>query len=261
MNFKRVRTITLHSWYHLNHSVETWVDLFWFSTIQIIVFGLMATYFIQTGNTANAQIILLGLVLWGVIVVGQYSVTIGALWEIWSKSFSNLFITPLTLTEFVTGHMIGGFFKASAVFLITSLLTIPLFDFSIFSLGPLLILFFLELIIFSWSAGMFIFGLILRFGTNIASLGWGLIYIVQPLAAVFYPLEVLPRSIRWLSFTFPVTYIFETARHLLTTREVLWAYILYASVLNIIYFILSYWFMNKMLIRGKRTGAFARMES
>lgn len=260
MDSKRVKTIILHSWYHLNHAMETWIDLFWFSTIQIIVFGLISIYLIGSGNTEQANHLLMGLVLWEVLLVGQYSVALGALWEIWSKSFSTMFITPLTLAEYLTGEMISGLIKAVAVFALTAILAYFLYGFSIFLLGFALIIFFVEIITFAWSAGMFIVGLIFRFGTNIQSLSWGLIFILQPLAAVFYPISVLPTYIRWISYIFPVTYIFEAARERLSTGNVNWNYLMIATVLNIVYFAASYLFVKKMLANAKKTGAFARME-
>jgi len=261
MSSRRIKAILLHAWYHLNHSVETWIDLFWFSLINIFVFGLITIYFVQEGNTQQVAYILQGLILWGVIYTGQYSITVGALWEIWSKSFSSLFISPLTLDEFVIGHMLGGLFKSIAVFLITAGVSLALYNYSIFQLGWILILFYFELLIFAWSAGIFILSLILRFGTNIQSLAWGLVFLVQPISAVFFPVDVLPQQIRWLSYAFPVTYIFEAARSKISTGLINWQYIAYATLLNIVFFFLCYLLMKKMMQRGRETGSFARMEN
>jgi ABC-2 type transport system permease protein len=261
MNPGRIKAVMLHSWYHLNHSVETWVDLFWFSLINVFVFGLITMYFIQGGGGQQVNYMLLGLILWGVLYVGQYSITVGALWEIWSRSFTTLFISPLTLGEFIVGHMLGGVMKSLAVFLVTAVASSVLYDFSIFGLGWFLIILVIELLIFSWSSGIFILALILRFGTTIQSLAWGLIFLVQPLSAVFFPVEVLPSSIRWISFGLPVTYVFEAARDKLTHGFINWPFILVATVLNAVFLAASIWFVQSMLARGKKTGSFARMEN
>jgi ABC-2 type transport system permease protein len=260
MNLNRINTIVLHSWFHLSHSVETWIDLFWFSFVNVLVFGLITNYISQSAGTGQGDVLLIGLILWGVIIVSQYSITVGALWEIWSRSFSSLFITPLTMIEFIVGHMLGGLYKSVMVFLFTALLTLILYNFSIFSLGAILIIYFLELLIFGWTAGIFILGLIFRFGTNIQSFAWGLIFIVQPLAAVFYPLSVLPPVVRNISKIFPVTYVFESARIQHLTGVIDWNMILIATTLNILFFFSSFWFMQHNLKRGKMNGSFARME-
>src|SRR3989344_8755611 len=103
MRWYRIRTISLHSWYHLTHSRETLVDLFYGPIMQIFVFGFIATYFAQSG-TSQATIIILGFIFWTVVAISQYSISLGMMWEVWSKSFSTLFITPLSMGEFVAGH-------------------------------------------------------------------------------------------------------------------------------------------------------------
>jgi ABC-2 type transport system permease protein len=261
MNRGRIKGVLLHAWYHLNHSVETWVDLFWFSLINVFVFGLITVYLVQEGGGQQVKFMLLGLNLWGVLYVGQYSLTVAALWEIWSKSFTSLFISPLTLGEFIVGHMLGGFLKSLMVFLVTSLVTFFLYDFSMFSLGWILIVFIIELLIFSWSSGIFILAVIIRFGTTIQSLAWGLIYLVQPLSAVFFPVAILPSSVRWISYALPVTYVFESARHKLQYGIINWPFILIATLLNILFLAASIWLVHSMLERGRRTGSFARMEN
>lgn len=260
MNPGRIKAVLLHAWYHLNHSVETWVDLFWFTLINIFVFGLITLYFFE-GGSVQAGYMLMGLILWGVLYIGQYSITVAALWEIWSKSFTTLFISPLTLGEFIFGHMIGGVLKSLAVFFLTAAVTILLYDFSIFSLGWILIILIAELLVFSWSSGIFLLALIIRFGTTIQSLAWGFIYLIQPLSAVFFPVEVLPASVRWISWGIPVTYVFEAAREKLSLGTVNWQFLLLSTILNLFYLLLSLWFIFRMLERGKKTGSFARMEN
>lgn len=260
MSWGRIKAVMLHSWYHLNHSVETWVDLFWFSLINIFVFGLITLYFLQ-GDSLMSGYMLMGLILWGALYVGQYSITVGALWEIWSRSFTSLFISPLSMGEFILGHMIGGLLKSVSVLLFTGVISIIFYDFSIFSLGWFLIIIVIELMIFAWASGIFILALIMRFGTTIQPLAWGLIFLVQPLSAVFFPVEVLPSSVRWISFALPVTYVFEAARDKLAYGFINWPFIFIATVLNMFFFLASIWFVQNMLDRGKKTGSFARMEN
>lgn len=260
MNWGRIRAVLLHAWYHLNHSVETWVDLFWFSLINIFVFGLITVYFLQGENIASGYM-LMGLILWGVLYIGQYSITVGALWEIWSKSFTSLFISPLTMEEFIFGHMIGGLLKSITVLLFTGIICLIFYNYSIFALGWILIIFVAELLVFSWSSGIFLLALIIRFGTTIQPLAWGLIYLVQPLSAVFFPVAILPSSVRWISWGIPATYVFEAAREKLGLGIINWQFILISTTLNLFYLFLSFWFIRSMLEHGKKTGSFARMEN
>ncbi len=261
MSWKRIKTVLLYSWYHLIHSVETWADVIWYPFIQILVFGMIAMYFAAGGEGGSkGEHIILGLLLWQLVAVGQYSVSLGMLWDVWSQSFSTLFITPLKMREFMVGQILVSGAKAVTVFLLGAVLGIWFYKFNIFVLDWWLVLYFINLMMFAWSSGMFILGLIFRFGVTIQSFGWSLIYLVQPLGAVFYPVSVLPAGIRWISYMFPVTYVFEAARRQLDSGVVDINLIIMAVLMNLVYFVLNVLFMKKMFSRARITGEFVRME-
>ncbi|MBS3165228.1 ABC transporter permease [Candidatus Woesearchaeota archaeon] len=257
MNVIRIRAVLLHSWYHFTKSRETWVDIIWFPLVSVLVFGFMSQYL---GEGSKVRFLLLGFLLWQVITAAQYSVTMSALWEIWGGSLSSLFITPLTLGEFVLAQMLSASFKALAVFAFTSGLAWLLYGTNILTLGPMLALYLLELMVFGWSAGMFILGLILRYGTNIQSLAWGLIFVVEPLAGVFYPVDALPAALRWLALLLPPTSVFEAARSQFTAGIVPWGLLLVGTALNAACFLLAALFLWRMFHRAKESGMFAKLE-
>lgn len=258
MKLHRVWASALHSWYHLNHSMETWIDLFWFSLIDILVFGLISSFFVS--STQQAQFLVAGIIMWEIVRIGQYTVTVGMLWEIWSKSFSSLFISPLTIWEFIAGQAVSGFLKSVVVTVAVSLIAWLVFDFNVLTIGILaLIFYFCVLFAFSVAAGIFVLSLIIRYGTNIQSLAWGLIFLVQPLSAIFYPVEVLPAVIRPLAYLSPVTYIMESVRSQLSGNSMLFSNITIAVLLSTFYLAGSIWVANNALTKSKMTGAFARM--
>ncbi len=257
MNWYRVKISVLHSYYHLLHSMETWVDLLWFSLIDVCVFGLMSRYFAQ--SAADAQFLIIGIVLWEVVRVGQYGVTVGLLWEVWSKSFSSLFISPLTVWEFILGQVISGLLKAVGVFILLAIMVKVFFGFSMLILGGWLLPYFAILYIFSVAAGIFILGLIVRYGTTIQSLAWGLIFLFQPLSAIFYPLNVLPDFIRTLAYISPIMYVMESARGQISGVSPDPKFVLLGATLSLGYLVLSVIYARAMLGWARRTGAFARM--
>lgn len=121
-----------------------------------------------------------GFLLWEIVRIGQYCVTVSMLWEVWSRSFNNLFVTPLTMTEWLLGQMIGGTLKTTVVIGLLSTWSAWAFGFSLLNFGWWFWPAALILTIFAFAAGVFVTGLIIRFGTNLQSLAWGLIYIFQP---------------------------------------------------------------------------------
>lgn len=260
MKWHRVVASTLHSWYHLTHSMETWVDLFWFALIDITLFGFISSFLVS--SESQARFLVLGIVMWEVVRVGQYTVTVGMLWEIWSKSFSSLFVSPLTIWEFITGQAISGLFKSLAVMTIVSAIAYFLFSFDITALGIVALpIYFTVLFAFSIAAGIFILSLIVRFGTDIQSLAWGLIYLVQPVSAIFYPVGVLPAFLRPLAYASPITYVMESAPSQVSGFGILWHYLAIGLCLALFYLIAGIWNMNRLLVWSKTTGSFARMSN
>lgn len=260
MSFDRIKVILLYSWYHLTHSMETWIDLFWFTTIEVIVFGSLAVYLGRLDQLQSIYIII-GLLLWEIVRIVQYGVSIGLLWDIWSRCLSSLFTTPLRVGEFLIAQILAGLAKTLMVLFFVSIICALFFKISILQLDWYLVIYCVELMAFSVAAGLLISAMIFRFGTDIQSLAWGLIFLVQPISALFYPVAVLPAEIRWVAFLSPITFVMESVRSQLSTGQVLWNYLGFSTLLNIFYLLLSLMVINKTLSWSKKTGAFARLES
>lgn len=254
----RVLAVLWHSWVHTTHSKETWIDLVWFTVIQFGVFGLIARY-LASSRPEIVAALLAGFLLWEIVRIGQYCVTVSLLWEVWSRSFNNLFVSPLTMTEWLLGQMLGGVLKTTLVITLLSLWSSVAFHFSLLALGWWLIPIVFCLMTFAFAAGVFVTGLLIRFGTNIQSLAWGLIYIFQPFSAVFYPVKALPSYLRVFAYISPVTYVMEHTRHWLETGEASPKLLGIGLVVSVAYFALAWWFLQSMYRWSKRTGEFARL--
>jgi ABC-2 type transport system permease protein len=259
MNTRRLTFVALHTWYHFLHSTETWVDIFWNPAIQIWIYALIALSF-SKNNDPRGMYIFAGMIFWQIIWVGQYAITIGALWEIWARSFSSMFISPLSMNEFIVGQMFSGFVKSLMAVVMSCVISYGLYHFSLFMLGWMIPLYYMEFLVFSWSAGLLVLSLIFRYSTQVQSLSWALIFLVQPFGAVFYPVTILPESIRWISYSLPVTFVFETIRKQMVTGIVDWQAMITASVLNGIWFVIGWSIFQYTFKAAKRSGAFARLE-
>lgn len=261
MSTRRIWAILLQELYITKRSLEVIIDLFFFSTITIVVFGFVSVFLTGNINGAPAHYLILGMLLWEIVRVDQYSISVGALWNIWSRNLSNLFVSPLTLKEYVGALMISAVAKSALVFVLLSIVTMVGFGFNIFSLGLLNnLLFFVNLTIFSWSVGLFLLGLIFLFGTRIQALAWGLIFLFQPLSATFFPVSVLPGFLQPIAFLLPTTFVFEAARAALVDPSIDWKMFAISLVENLIYFSLALIAFRRMYERSKETGQFARNE-
>ncbi len=261
MRLHRIKAILLQEYFITRRSLEVIMDLFFFSIISVIVFGFISAFLAGSASAATAQSLLLGMILWEIIRITQYSMSVGALWNIWSRNLSNMFIAPLSLAEYMLAHMLSGTAKALLAFAGMWLIASYIFGFNILSLGPVnLTLFFANLTLFSWSTGIIILGVIFRYGTRIQALAWGLIFLFQPLTAAFFPVSVLPPALQTIAYLFPPTYVFEAARAALINPSVDWGMAGLALAENIVYFALSLQLFSFMFRKSKQTGQFARNE-
>lgn len=261
MSITRIKAILLQELYITRHSLEVLVDLFYFSLITVVVWGLISIYLSGERNVISARYLLIGMILWEVIRVVQYSISVGALWNIWSRNLSNMFIAPLSMKEYLIASLISAVSKTLLIFIAISLIASIVFNFNILGLGLLnLIIYFINLIIFAWAVGLIILAFIFKYGTRIQALAWGIVFIFQPLSASFFPVKILPEFLQKISFFIPATHVFEGARANLTSSFTNWGQVGVMSFENIIYTIISLWFFNKMFNKSKETGQFARNE-
>lgn len=261
MSLRRVRAILLQEIYITRHSLEVIMDLFFTSLMTVIVFGFVFRFLAGVLNASTGSYLILGMLLWEIIRVNQYSLSVGSLWNIWARNLSNLFIAPLSIQEYVAAHMLSGLLKTMLIFAGISAIAARWFHFNVLDLGALnLILFFANLTLFSWSLGLVLLGVIFLVGTRIQALAWGLVFLFQPLTAAFYPVAVLPPAIREIAYALPPTFVFEAAREALARGGVNWTYAGLAAGENLVYFVVAVQAFRLMCARSRNTGQFARNE-
>jgi ABC-2 type transport system permease protein len=257
----RVRAVLLQETFITARSVEVMVDLPLWTLMSVVVFGFVTRFLASVMNPTFAQYLYLGTLMWEIMRIAQYSMTLGALWNVWSHNFSNMFIAPLSMLEYVLAQMLSAAAKAVVLFGAAAVIAAVAFDFNVFAMGPWTLgLGFVNLVWFGYTTGLFILGIILRVGTRIQALAWGLLLIFQPLTAAFYPLEVMPPVLQAVARLFPPTYVFEAARAGLSAPEVHWDWFAIAAIENLFYFGAATWFFQYMYRRSRETGQFARNE-
>jgi ABC-2 type transport system permease protein len=262
MKIKRISAILLQEFFITIHSVEVIMDIFFFPLANIVVFGILSLYLGGSRPSIAGQHLLLGMLLWQIIWIVEYSVAVGSLWNIWARNLSNMFIAPLMVREYILAQTLSGTMKACMMLLIGSVLSSLAFNFTILSIGILpLILAFINFTFFAFAIGIAMLGLIFRYGTRIQAFAWGVIPILQPLSAAFYPLNVMPPPLQFIAYLFPPTYTFEAARYSLIHHTVNWQLFGTSFAENIFYCTACILFFSKMFKKSRDTGQFARNEA
>lgn len=261
MSITRIWSVLLQELYITKRSYEVLIDLFYFSVITVVVYGFVSVYLTGEINSDGAHYLILGMLLWEIIRVVQYTLTMGSLWNVWSRNLSNMFVAPLSVKEYIFAHMLSGVLKALIIFILISVIATYIFNFNIFQLGfGNLALFFINLTLFAWSIGIVLLGAIFRFGTRIQAFAWSIVFLFQPLTANVYPLTVLPAPMQKFALILPPTHIFEAARRGLHNPAINWQLIGLATFENIVFIVLSFWIFKKFFDKSRETGQFARNE-
>lgn len=219
MNFsvRRVSAMVLRYWYLLRSSWPRILDLIYWPTVQMLMWGFLQLYVTQSGGPfARATGVFIGAVLlWDILFRGQLGFSISFLEEMYAHNLGNLMMSPLRPVEFVAALMIMSIVRLSIGMIPVSILAILFFGFNLWALGLALAAFFLNLILTSWSIGIFVSGLLLRNGMGAESLAWTIMFLFLPLTCVYYPVTVLPEFLQYVAWALPPTYVFEGMRALL----------------------------------------------
>jgi ABC-2 type transport system permease protein len=234
---RRIGAVILRHWYLIAGSWPRFVDLCYWPLVQMVLWGFIQTFLMQQ-STFFAQaggILLAAVMLWDVLFRGQIGLAISFFEEVYSRNLSHLLATPLRIGEYIAALMAVSLMRTVVGLFPATLLAIWFFGFSLYSLGFALIAFFASLIVFGWSIGLFVAGLVLRYGLGAESFAWAFIFALAPLCGVYYPTAILPGWVQMLSALLPASYIFNGMRAVLIDHVVLADNLLYALGLNLVW--------------------------
>ncbi len=99
--------------------------------------------------------------------------------------------------------------------------------------------FFFGLMVFGWAIGLAVSGLVMRHGMAMESLAWGLIFALMPIAAVYYPVSVLPTWLQYVALALPPAHVFEGMRALLVHGETRVDHLVATAALDVVFLALG----------------------
>ncbi len=175
------------------------------------------------------------MLLWEVALRSQMGVAISFLEEVWSRNLGHVFVSPLRPWELVAALIGMSAIRMTVGVLPAILLAWALYAFNLFSLGPVLILFFANLMVMGWAVSLAVVSLILRHGAGAEALAWSVLFGLTPFSAVFYPVSVLPAALRPIALALPSAHVFEGMRGMLLDGVIRWDHLAAAVGLNVVW--------------------------
>ena len=238
MNLNKMYGLFLRHFYLIKSSLPRVLDLIYWPTIQIILWGFISKFFsIHSDYYNNALgIILTCAILYDILFRSSISFNMLFLEEIWSRNFTNLFIAPLKLKEIILSLIFTALIRTLIGLVPAILLTSPLFGISILKLGTPLLLLFLSLYIFGITLGLLVTAGLIRFGPSFENIAWASLFFLAPLGCIYYPIEILPDWLQTISKILPLVHIFEEMRNILINNVVNYYTIFKGVIISLLYF-------------------------
>ncbi len=241
MNFYKIYALSLRHIYLISSSLPRIIDLIYWPTVQIFLWGFISKFFTLNSTYYNSTVgvILTAAILYDFLFRASISYNMMFLEEIWSRNFTNLFIAPIRISEIIASLTLTAIFRTLIGLIPATILAIPLFGVSIFKLGVPLLFLLLSLYIFGVTLGLLVTSGLLRYGPSFENIAWASLFFLAPLGCIYYPIEILPNFLQLIAKALPLVHIFEEMRNILLNNSVNWLQIIKSISISIVYFIFA----------------------
>jgi ABC-2 type transport system permease protein len=257
---RRVSAVVLRQAFLLRGSPARVLPLFAWVAIDIVLWGFITRYLNSVAAPGFDFVpVLLGAVLfWDFFARVMQGVTMAFFEDVWSRNFLNVFATPLTTAEYVTGLVLSSVATSTVGLVVMVLLATAGFGLSFLGYGLALVPALLILFLFGIALGIAGCAVVLRLGPAAEWLIWPIPAVLSPFAGVFYPIATLPHWMQVVSWVLAPSYVFEALRALVSGGTVSWPALAWAACLAVLDILLAGWFFARVHRHAVRTGLIAR---
>jgi ABC-2 type transport system permease protein len=255
-----IASIVIRQFYLMRGSPARILPLFAWAAIDIVLWGFISRY-LNSFATGGMDFIpqLLGAVLfWDFFSRVMLGVTTAFFEDVWSRNFLNLFASPLSIAEYVTGLVTTSVLTSTIGLVAMLALATTVFGLPVFALGLELIPLLLVLFLFGIALGVVASAVVLRFGPASEWLVWPIPALLSPFAGVFYPVSTLPVWMQWVAYLLPPSYVFEALRATVGGHPATGGPQLWAAGLAALQVVLASWFFTRVYRKAVRSGLLAR---
>ena len=260
MRPNRVAAIVLRQLDLMRGSPARVLPLFVWVAIDIVLWGFITRYLNSIASPGfNFAYTLLGAVLlWDFFGRVMLGVTTAFLEDVWSRNFINIFATPLSISEYVSGLVLTSISTSLVGLAVMMVLAMLVFGLSFFVYGMMLVPFLLVLFLFGIALGVFACAVVLRLGPASEWLVWPVPALLSPFVGVFYPLSVLPAWMQFISRLLPPSYVFQGMRTIVLGGQFSGLTLLWGGFLAVGYIALAAAYFVHVYRYAARTGLLAR---
>jgi len=243
------------NWIISKRNVFTLFEIFFWPMISLLSIGLL-TRFLSV-SPEMVSFLLVGAIALTILQVSQIDVAYVLLFDMWSKSIKNTFISPIKSYHLIFGALLFGILRGTFVFAFLALVSYYLFGFNSMQGGLLPVAIFLAGV-FAVAAviGIVVCISILIFGQKADVAAWSLSGIILLVSGIYYPVEVLPPVLQLLARAIPLTYFLEYYRSVFTHGP---SNLLLGATLAVLYLIIGLLFFGMSINRARKTGMLLKL--
>lgn len=265
MSLTVIQSLVLRHLFLYTRNPVRLVELLFWPVMEMMVWGNLSVWLEKSkGGTAIPTFVpylIGGVILWDVLFRAQQAVAISFLEDVWTKNLVNIFVAPVRPAEYVISGFIVGILRIAVTVIVLSVLAATAFHFDVFQFRWNLVPFFGLLMLFGWTLGMISSALILRWGQAAESLAWAVPFLIQPVAAVYYPIGGLPLWAQKIGWMLPCTPVFEGMRAVISHGVTDVRLLGISLVSNIIWMAFAATIYLWVLRTGRRNGTLTRVTS
>jgi ABC-2 type transport system permease protein len=260
MSWRRIAAVVLRQFYLMRGSLSRVLPLFAWVAIDMVLWGFISRYLNSvTASGINFVPTFLGAVLlWDFFVRVMQGVTMAFFEDVWTRNFLNIFSTPLSISEYVTGLVVCSVASSAIGLLVMLTLATLVFGLSFLTYGIMIVPFLAVLFLFGIALGIVACAMVLRLGPAAEWFVWPIPAVLSPFAGVFYPLSTLPSWMRAIGRLLPPSYVFDGMRAIVAGHHASGAGLAWGGSLAALYILAAGAFFKRVHRQAVRSGLIAR---
>jgi ABC-2 type transport system permease protein len=257
---KRIGAIVLRQYYLVRGNPARFLPLFAWVAIDIVLWGFISRYLNTVAAPGfNFVPALLGAVLlWDFFVRVMQGVTMAFFEDVWTRNFLNIFATPLSISEYISGLVLASIATSAVGLTIMLVIANAVFGFSFLVYGTALFPFLLVLFLFGIAMGILGVSIVLRLGPAAEWFVWPIPALVSPFAGVFYPISILPSWMQAVAHCLPPSYVFDGVRRIVAGGSASAAAFSAGAALAVLDVAVACWVFARVYRHAVRIGLIAR---
>lgn len=252
----KILAFTYRNFIFAKRNMYAFVELLFWPAVGVVSIGMMSLFLSLTQELKS--FLLTGAIISGVLQVAQIDVAYGFLFDVWSKSLRQTFITPINYFHFIMGSWFFGIIRGVIVLFLLGLFSMWVFQFYMPDIR-IVIISMSGVLLSALVIGMSVIFVILFFGQRIMEIVWMISTLIMLICGIYYPVNLLPEFIRIIAGIIPVTYFLEYFRSGYGFKPVFNDVLLKGFGLCFIYILFLFYMLNIALRRAKKTGIIIKL--